>query len=57
MSIAELDAVIVELRNESIAAAIVGDSIGALDAHNEAARLEAQRDEARHAELPIHSDK
>jgi hypothetical protein len=53
MTLAELDAVIVELRNESIAAAICGDSIGALDAHNEAARLEAQRNAARHMEIVV----
>ena len=57
MSIATLEAAIIEARNESIACAIVGDNAGALDAHNEAARLAQLRDEARHAELPIHSEK
>ena len=48
MSIATLEAAIIEARNESLACAIVGDSIGALDAHNEAARLAQLRDEAMH---------
>jgi hypothetical protein len=56
MTIADIEHAIIEARNESLACAIVGDSIGALDAHNEATRLEQQRAEAMHAELRF-SDK
>ena len=53
MSLAELDAVIAELRNESIAAAICGDSVTALVAHNEAARLEQERAAVRQNEIVL----
>ena len=57
MNLAQLDREIAELRAEAITLAILGDSVGAQFAHNRAAELQQLRAEARHAELPIHSDK
>jgi hypothetical protein len=53
MTLSELDAVIVDLRNESIAAAIIGDSVTALVAHNKAARLEQERAAVLHQEIVL----
>jgi len=51
MTLSEIEHAIAEARNESLACAIVGDSIGALDAHNLAAELAQQRNAARHMEI------
>ena len=53
MSINALELEIRRLRDEAIACAIVGDSIGAALAHNEAVALEQQLAEARLAQVRV----
>ena len=57
MNLTQLDREIAELRAEAITLAILGDSVGAQYAHNQAVELEQLFAEARRVELPIHSDK